>query len=226
MNWLQFFASIISSLAWPVAVVILVFLLRKPLTQILIALTRVKNLKFKDFELDFGTELQDIKRTVANAAPIEQAEQTSKEERDSTSAQTGPSSEQQLVTNTYITEAIQLTSSGFSEAAVLVAWKAVEEALMNAALRLDLTHSGRAAISPGRNIDLLRAEGYIHTSTAEVLNRMRKLRNTAAHSSSEQGKVSGDDAIEFTDLASTLTETLNGLKNHGLATKKPAQEFR
>lgn len=212
MDWLQFFASAISSLAWPIAAVILVFFLRKPLTDILITLTRIKNLKFKDLELDFSNELQDIKRTVTDSAPSEQNTQTLQEKRSGEESLESAQSEQEIVTNTYMAEAMQLISSNFPEPAVLVAWRAVEEALVNVGFRLGMEAGiARPVVAPGRAIALLREKGFIHTSTAEAIYRLRSIRNKVAHGSQGKSKVSIDDAEEFTNIAASITETLNGL---------------
>ncbi len=50
MDTLEFIASIIDSLAWPLAIVVLIFILRMPLGKLIPFLER---LKFKGLELDF-----------------------------------------------------------------------------------------------------------------------------------------------------------------------------
>src|SRR3546814_13991241 len=57
MDTFQIIASLVESLAWPLTTLALFMLLRKPLTQILLTLTK---LKYKDIELDFGRELRQI----------------------------------------------------------------------------------------------------------------------------------------------------------------------
>jgi hypothetical protein len=198
MNWLQFVASIIESLAWPIACVVLVFLLRKPLTQILIALTRLKNLKFKELELDFGAELRDIKDTAAGSIAPEAFTEESL-----------PTVEQDI--HSQITEAKRLAPD-FPEPAISVGWQAVEEALFNAVDRLRLTPTNRSESPPLRNIELLSANGYIHTENVSVLRRMRKLRNIAVHGGGGRGEISVDDANEFIALASAIVKTLNEIK--------------
>lgn len=54
---METFAKIIESLAWPVTTIIVVLLLRKPLTELVPTL---KKLKYKDLELEFEREANKI----------------------------------------------------------------------------------------------------------------------------------------------------------------------
>jgi hypothetical protein len=57
MNILQFIASLISSLAWPVAIVLIILILRKPLSQIILSLQK---LRYKELQLDFSQEVSKL----------------------------------------------------------------------------------------------------------------------------------------------------------------------
>ncbi len=57
MDILTFIAKIVDALAWPSATIIIIFLLKKPLTRILL---RISHLKYKDLEFDFGKALTEI----------------------------------------------------------------------------------------------------------------------------------------------------------------------
>jgi len=52
-----FIATIIGSLAWPIASVIIVIILKKPISKLL---QSIKKLKYKDAEFDFGKEIVKI----------------------------------------------------------------------------------------------------------------------------------------------------------------------
>ena len=56
MNGFQFTASLVGSLAWPIVVVLIVVVLRKPLSQIFSSLTLHK-LSYKDWQFDFGQQV-------------------------------------------------------------------------------------------------------------------------------------------------------------------------
>lgn len=71
MDWKQFFAAIASSLAWPTAVVVIVLLLREPLTKLI---PLIRSFKFKDFHIDLGEKLEVVKEDVAATASDEHPE--------------------------------------------------------------------------------------------------------------------------------------------------------
>lgn len=194
MNWLDFFAAIVESLAWPVACVVLVSLLRKPLTELLIALTRLKNLEFKDLKLSFSDELRELKNKAAESI----ASETPKEQ-----ASLSPNPD----VHPKISEAKRLASD-FPEPAVAVGWQAVEEALSKAVDRLGLAPE-TGTLPPTRSIELLNSKGYLHRENVEILQRMRNLRNAAVHGSRGYFEIFTDDANEFIALASAIVKTLN-----------------
>src|ERR1051325_1135276 len=112
MDWLAFFASIIASLAWPLTVIILVILLRDPLTRVLLTLT---HLKYKDLEIDFKRELEELEEK-AKAIDVKPQlpEIRASEKKD---------------TLQFLAEARQLAAQ-WPEGAVTLAWQAVEHELM------------------------------------------------------------------------------------------------
>ncbi|MCP1651782.1 hypothetical protein [Pseudomonas nitroreducens] len=57
MDWLQFSASVIGSLAWPAAVVMLAVLLRQPLTKLI---PLIRKLQFKGLQIDIGEQLEEV----------------------------------------------------------------------------------------------------------------------------------------------------------------------
>ena len=66
MDWLQFIASIIDSLAWPGAILAAVILLRRPLSALLPLLRR---LKYKDFEVEFDRKVRKLREEAVAALP-------------------------------------------------------------------------------------------------------------------------------------------------------------
>ena len=66
MDWLQFFSDIVRSLAWPVALLIAIVLLRKPLADLK---TLLRKLRYRDFEFEFGEEVRGLKAEVAENLP-------------------------------------------------------------------------------------------------------------------------------------------------------------
>jgi hypothetical protein len=193
MNYLEFVAAIISALAWPVAAVVLLAILRSPLKRVLLGLTRVK---YKDIEIDFGRELSKIE---AQARSIELKPVPVRQEA-------APKDSAEL-----LREASRLAEE-LPEPAVAVGWSAVELDLQAAAARLALAPDRAARTSPARMIALLRNGGHLDDQMHEILSRMRNLRNMAVHRHQGAGPVSSDEAREFLALAGGVIERLGSLR--------------
>ncbi len=196
MDWLQFLASLVKSLAWPTTLVILVLLFRVPVRRALLSLTR---LKYKDLELDFGRELKELEK---EAKAIDITPQPPK-----SIAPTQRDSSQLLQ------EAAQLAQR-FPEPAVAVAWQAVEDELMQAVMRLAISPDYPAHNSALKNAELLKAQNAIDQRTFELFNRMRNLRNMAVHGGHGAAFITTDEALEFLALARGVVEKLRALRRN------------
>ena len=192
---LVFISSLVSSLAWPAAIVILVLVFRAPLQKLLEGLTR---LRYGDLEIDFGREVQNIKDQVTTAG-IELAPKT-------TTAKMVTNDSNQI-----IADALELVEE-FPESAVVLAWTSVECELFDVGVRFDIPASNRRYNPPSRTIRLLREHGYLDSETHNILDRMRNLRNAAAHPVREKVKISSDEATEFVIIAGAMTEKLKSLE--------------
>jgi uncharacterized protein YutE (UPF0331/DUF86 family) len=193
MNWLQFIESLVRSLAWPVTVFALVFLLRTPLRQVLLTLTR---LRYKDLELDFGRELKQLeeKARSINITPAQSKDLFVKKD-----------------SSQLINDAAKLAQE-FPQAAVAIGWQAIEDELASAIMRLAISPDPPSHGSAAKNVQLLREDGVIDEATVELLNRMRKLRNMAVHHTNDGATVTSSDAAEFLALAGGVAERLRALR--------------
>jgi hypothetical protein len=143
MNWLEFTASLVRSLAWPVAVVWLVIVLRNPIKRVLLTLT---HLKYKDLELDFGRELQLVKRE-AKALDIKPQEVKAV-------------SASKLDSLQLLDDAAEIANRS-PQSGVVVAWQAVESELMAAVMRLGISPDYPPYTSALKHSELLREQGII-----------------------------------------------------------------
>jgi hypothetical protein len=193
MNALEFIASIIGSLAWPAAIVMLVLLLRTPLRKLLHELTRFR---YGDVEIDFGREVQMLEDQ-AKTAGLKLPDKTALPE-----AKVRDPSQ-------IIAEASRLADD-FPEPAIGLAWTAVEHELMEALTRLKIA-ALPVPMAPGKSIELLHDRGFIDDQTRDLLNRMRNLRNAAVHASKGIGPIAAWEAREFIALSEAVIERLRGL---------------
>lgn len=64
MTWLEFFSSIVGSIAWPAVVVAGLLILKNPIEQ---AIPRLHRLKYKELEAEFDRELDKIEQEAKEA---------------------------------------------------------------------------------------------------------------------------------------------------------------
>ena len=171
MSTLAFLSSVVESTSWPIAVIVLVFLLRKPVSNLVPNLRRIR---YGKMEFNFGTELQKLGGK-AKTAGLHIPER---------------SQLQQVVPRTAedsISDAARLAEE-FPEPAVGVAWLAVEHELMQAVMRLAISADYPPYNAAIKNVLLLHENGYIDEETRVVLERMRQLRNAAVHAARDQAR--------------------------------------
>lgn len=194
MHPLEFIASIIDSLAWPLAITIILLMLREPAGKLLLDLRRFR---YGDMEVDFAKEVRALEaqaRTAGLNLP-KHAE---------------PKAPEKKHTAQIIADASRLAAD-FPEPAVGLAWTAVEHELMQAVMRLAISANYPPHNSPLKNINLLHEQGQIGADTRALLDRMRNLRNVAVHSSRGTGPITPDEAREFIALAEAITDQLKTL---------------
>ena len=194
MDVFTFLSSVVGSIAWPAAIVILAIFLRKPLGGLLPHLRRIR---YRDVEFDFSNELQKLEGTARRAGLRLLEDLQARYTRPRTAEDT-------------IADAIRLAED-FPEPAVGVAWLAVEHELMQAVMRLGISADYPPYNAAIKNILLLHEHGYLDISSRSVLERMRRLRNAAVHASRDDTKISTDEAQEFVALAEAVTTKLKGI---------------
>lgn len=194
MDALQFIASIVGSLAWPAAIVILAFMLQTPFRKLLLELTRFR---YGDMEIDFGREVRNLEDR-AKTAGLQLPERPA-------APKLGATDSSQI-----IADASRLATD-FPGPAVALAWTAVEYELMQAVMRLSISADYPPYNSPLKNVALLHEVGNLDGETRKLIDRMRNLRNAAVHPSTERVSISPDEAGEFIALTIAVTRKLKSL---------------
>jgi hypothetical protein len=183
MDWLQFSASIIGSLAWPLVVIVLLLLLR----------TRIGGL---------ADRLQEISLPAGANAKFEKALGEAKER----SQQVDPAVREAQLQRP-LAEAhdpfVQLANH-FPEAAIMQCFRELEKKLGEMVGLLDLPTNRR---DPTSVIEELRFEGYIDHNTQSLFEELRLARNIAAHATGPN-RVSPGAALEFRAQTLTLFDVL------------------
>ena len=194
VNWQQLIISLVDSLAWPVAVVVLVLFFRVPLQNSLRGLTRIR---YGSMEMNFEKEIQKLEDR-AQAAGYDIQATRSLHDPDS-------------LDSTQIVNNAKRLAWEFPGPAVGLAWTAVEHELSQAVGRLDIRADLPAYKSPVKDINLLNNKGYLDADTYGFLIQMRRLRNSTVHASRDAMKITDEDAWNFISLTEAIIQKLERL---------------
>lgn len=195
----KFIITILTS--WPLAVVIIVLLLRK---GILDKLSQLDSFNYKDGTAKFIRDTLDQVKT----------NQTLSTEDDSNQSENDDEPDD-FETEPYMLHPVS---------AVLVYWMKVEEVITEAYVKLSsydhreqstgAIPRNKKAYSTRDKIDFLADKGFINKSTVNALHGLRKIRNEVAHGF----KISKESAREFKELCRI---SVNELKNRIANMKDP-----
>ncbi|MBN6350233.1 hypothetical protein JZM10_01965 [Providencia rettgeri] len=183
MDVLKFFSELIKALAWPMATIILVILLRKPVVELIPLLRR---LKYKEFELEFSKEVSELKAEV---------EAIAKEKSPSV-----PVSSSRL---------LDLVSFS-TPAAIMEAWLEVESAAISTASSFWGQSTNDALKNTQKLGEYLLQCKVIDREQLDIFNKLRHLRNKVAHA--RDLNLSESDARSYVQLALDLADSIRGTK--------------
>lgn len=188
MDCLTITAELVNALAWPVAIVLIVLILRKPLGALLPEVTR---LRWKDFEVEFAKKIVEIEKQAEAALPTTQEFPVSIAEP----------------TDQITADRFTLLAELSPPAAILESWIDIELALREAASRHEIPANTRQ--SPIMLIDALSRQDKLDPQTRGILENLRALRNEVVHARSTD--LTTLRAKEFRDLALRVVAKLKGI---------------
>ena len=180
MDVLTFIAEILKALGWPLATVVIVILLRKPLRGLL---PLVQKLKWKELEIEFGKQVQEVRSELAQDLPQSEAAELA-----------SPS----------VNAALRLAEIS-PRASVLEAWREVELAAVEAAGYIPVADA-RPRILPYDAIRSLERSQLLGRSILGSLRELRALRNQAAHA--PEFAITKEAAIEYAASARAIAQYL------------------
>lgn len=179
MDTLTFITEITKAVAWPLAAITLLFLLRKPLLELV---PLVKKLKYKEMELEFSQEVMETKAAVAESAETTPNKSVEAQEK---------------------SEHIAQIAAYSTRAAVMEAWIELETAAAELASSFWQT-SNTDVMKKNINLaEYLYKCGVIGPQQVNTFNTLRKLRNQVAHA--KEIDLSEKDVLSYIDLASNLS---------------------
>lgn len=184
MDVFTFTTELVKALAWPSSVIILVFLLRRPIIELV---PLMKKLKFKELEMEFSQEVQALKSEVKESSSVGTPSITVSEPTNS--------------------KALDLLSFS-TRAAIIEAWIEVEAVATEVASSLWGQSSSDTMKNYPKLGEYLHQCKVIDDKQLNTFQRLRQLRNKAAHA--EELHLSEEDAKSFIVLAENLAKHIKG----------------
>ena len=194
MGWLEFIAAVISSISWPLAIVVIVFLLRHQLRALISSLSEVR-IQVAGFAAE-AKRLQEeaaarteIAEEIEPPAPLPQAEDLP----------TLPSEEEERLRKN--SEALRERAQVEPYIAVLEAWLLVELEVQAAGIRSDIDSS----TGIDRTLRILLDRGKIPVWVVSDVDMLRNLRAEAAR---HREAVSPAAALDYVGAVTRVTDRL------------------
>jgi hypothetical protein len=184
MDGLTFVSEIIKALAWPSTIIVIIYLLKKPIIEFL---PFMKKLKYKELELEFSQEVMALKAEVSETPTLEI------DKADNLTLSTS--------------KAFELVSFS-TRAAIMESWIELETAAVEVASSLWNQSSSEAMRNIPRLAEYLHKSKIIDDKQLSIFQRLRQLRNKAAHA--EELHLSEEDAKTYIIMASSLVKHLHG----------------
>jgi len=158
MDTLTFIVELLKAFAWPIVIVILIAMLRKPIAQLIPLLHR---LKYKGLELEFSKEVFKLADQVERDVPMLH-ERNHKEWGDD-----------QLLT---------FKAQHSPRTAILEAWLKLENVAIDTLRRKRPDFTKASFISPRYITNSLQKAEVLDKKQISIFNKLRRLRNMAVHS--------------------------------------------
>lgn len=187
MNIYEFISTIIKSIAWPIVILIIAIMLRRPLTKILSNLNR---LTYNNLEMEFSEKLEEIQTTLETKNGIASNNQTNSKELE-----------------------IKAVAEVSPAASITMAWSMIEQEIQNTVKRLAISPDYPLHNSALKNIQLLQNQELIDLDTVNTLSELRNLRNKAVHGNIANENISYLEAIKYYELSRKVTRLLRNIRN-------------
>jgi hypothetical protein len=209
MDWLMFVDQLIGSLAWPVAVIIVVLILRTPLSHVIESLRR---LTYKEWSLDFAASVDQLEAQAdREGLPRAASAPTLGEQPESPGA---------VQSFAVFDEEIAALAELSPLSAVMRAWVEIENAINRATTRLGIPVEPHT--TSWESLKSLSRRGFYDSPTFSTLEQMRRLRNAVAHGGADAaGELTYESAVEYAQLAKRVIRVLDSFEKPSTSPASP-----
>jgi len=180
MDWMQFVSALVSALAWPCSVVVVVCLLKNPILGLI---PKIRSFKYGELHVDLTEALQSLKEELP-ATPTEPDAQPE-------------------APRIQLSVPLQIAAVS-PRGAMLAAWLEVEAALNDLMNRKGLVVDPMQ--SPRKRLEQLLSTGGITMSMYNTFSKTLSLRNEAVHRLDRE--INYVDAVDMAVICQRLVESL------------------
>jgi len=182
MDWFQFIAAMVGSLAWPATLLVSFFIIKNYLPAIF---PFVERFKYKDLEVEFRKSVQELSEKSRTALPPPELDEHASAPRN----------------RLYALADISPRS------AILEAWLEVEGAAADKLQTMDPSLAPKVKMAaPLRLGELLNRRQIINGQQLEIFHRLRELRNKAVHIADATFR--SNEVTEYIELAASLADQI------------------
>lgn len=184
MSILEFISSVINSLAWPIAIIIILVFFRKYIIKII---PSIEKFKYKDFEVEFTKtmkELMDNSRADIESLPSKENEKS-------------------IISEDKLFGLLEISP----RSAIIESWLLVETAASNALQKKDPEMTKKTyMVAPLRLGQYLNKYQIINGNQLNTYNKLREIRNKAVHIGDAQFNLS--EVSEYIKLSVMLANQI------------------
>lgn len=178
MGWMEFVLQLTNQLVWPTTIVICLYLLRSPLSLLI---PFAESIKYKDFELQFSQDLEQVSQQATEAIPSFHFEST-------------------ISTQERMTDFLP-------NASILGAWENLDKVSKNVLLKFN-SNINIPTDQPYKYVGKALLENQlINQKQFKLFNELRLLRNKVAHA--KNYRISSVLAQQYIEVCTALTESFN-----------------
>jgi hypothetical protein len=178
MNWKEFFANIIDSLAWPIAIIVIFLMIKDKISELI---PRLKKLKHKETELEFTELISELNNERVEPNLDDQAEEPIIDDK----------------------QFLLRLSDVSKRSAVVESYRFIENAVSYGTTKL---YEGRRRPLMSLNTQLKLLKDRLDDHHIKQISILKQLRNRAAHM--EDFELSEMPIETYIDLALSLSDTI------------------
>lgn len=188
MDTLTFVAELSKSFAWPVLILLLFLLLKKPIRDLVPLITK---LKYKDFELEFRRKVENVEAELDIDLPSKELKEVFLED----------------------TDKIMKLAEVSPRSAVIEAWRTLESELFTIAREEYRKYEGHeiALMTQRLAMNTITKSERFNKEFIEMLNELRTMRNQAAHA--PEFALDSKLALGYASIAYRMAQKTRNMRN-------------